>query len=552
MKAEDILNRFKKMKSDRSTFTNRYQECADYAMSGNANIESERIEGAKRKDTYQTVGENCVIQLASGLYSYMFPTDSAAFVLKIDDEGLAKKDNVKMWLHEVTRLLHVYMIQSNFRSAFFESLKSLVLFGTSCFFCEQGERQPLEFTNFFMGDIYIDVDSKWNVDTVFRAIEYTARQAVQEFGEENLGEKVLAAYKTELRKDEKFHFVHAIYPRPEGKYDLDSEDPLEFRYADIYVCEEDRKIVHEKGYREMPAQVPRFDRNAIEKYGRSPTMKELADLKMLSAMKKVRIKSLEKQCDPPIILPNDGSIWPLATKPGGVIHKMPGAEDPTWFEFKGDLSRLNEAIEQTVQEIKDGYFLSLFELPERNQTMTATEVIQRTEQKMRTLTPIIGRLQSEQFNPMIHRMIGVLSRMKIRRSDGTITNALPEMPPELEGADYNIEYLGKLALVMKTLETQGFVKTMDEMKMLFGELNILDYIDNIDIDRATRDMAINNGVPATWLKNEDVRDEQRRQRQEFQQQQMEMEQMPNMAKAATEAGKAPEKGSIAERMLNAA
>jgi len=541
MTADEIIDRMKTMIGDRSNFSARWQDCADYGMPGNNQITNKHAPGAKRVDTFQTVGENCIIQLAAGLYSYMFPTDSKAFALKINNEKFAENEDVKQWLHNVTDILHLHMIQSNFREAFFELLKSLGLFGTGCFQCEKGLKgQVLNFINFYMGEIYIDVDSRWNIDTVFRQFEYTARQAEQEFGRENLGEKVSIALDDPKKINDKFKFIYATYPRKgaDGK----NKDPLTMDYEVKYVSEDDKKIVKESGTPELSMQVSRFDRDATEKYGRSPMMKMLSDIQMLSEMKMVRIKAWEKMCDPPIVLPDDGSIWPLATQPGGVIHKATGGDDPFWFEFKGDLNKLNEAIDQTTKDIKDGFFISLFELPEQGVQMTATEVIQRAEQKMRTLTPIIGRLQSEYFNPMIHRMIRILGEAGV----------LPVMPEELMEAEYSIEYLGRLALALKSLESQGFIMTMDQLKVAFGELDRTEYLDNFDIDKASRNLARNNGVPATWLKNEDTVKAEREQQMKAAQQQAAMEQLPGLAKAAADAGKAPERGSLTERTLNAA
>ena len=40
--------------------------------------------------------------------------------------------------------------------------------------------------------------------------------------------------------------------------------------------------------------------------------------------------------------------------------------------------------------------------------MTATEVIQRNEEKMRLLGPVLGRLQSELLKPLIDRVFAIL------------------------------------------------------------------------------------------------------------------------------------------------
>jgi hypothetical protein len=41
--------------------------------------------------------------------------------------------------------------------------------------------------------------------------------------------------------------------------------------------------------------------------------------------------------------------------------------------------------------------------------MTATEVIQRNEEKMRLLGPVLGRLQSELLKPLIDRVFNIFT-----------------------------------------------------------------------------------------------------------------------------------------------
>lgn len=535
--ALEIIERMKQFESDRSNWNTQYQEVADYGLPGDNQITSKQSPGAKRPDTFQTEGENCIIQLAAGLYSYMFPTDSKAFTLKVDDEALSENDKVKQYLDKVTKTVHQHLIQSTFRQTFFESLKSLGCFGTSCLYSEPGRTQPLNYVNFHMAGVYVDVDEDGNIDTVYRVFEFTARQAVKKFGEDKLGETILTAHKDNKNKSKKFPFIHAVEPR-EG-VDGENSDPLTMDIASYYVSRDDKKIVAEGGYPEMPYQVTRFDKDANEILGRSPMMKMLPDIKQLGQMKKTRIKGWEKICDPPIVLPDDGSIWPLATQPGGVIYKRPGGDDPFWFEFKGDIRALDEAIKEIKQDIRSGFFLDLFDVLMDRKNMTATEVMVRVEKQMRFLTPIIGRLQSELFNPMIKRAIGILGR----------AGKLPDIPEAL--VDVTIEYLGPLALAMKTLETQGFVKTMEELKG-FAEVERLEYIDNFDIDQISRDLSRNNGMPATWLKDIDARNKERQTRTQQLQVQALLEQVPGLAKALGDLGKKPDDGSITQGIMNAA
>ncbi|MCK5610261.1 head-tail connector protein [Candidatus Pacearchaeota archaeon] len=539
-KAAELIARMKTFESDRSNFDILYQDSTDYAMPNNNQVIDKSAPGQTRPDLFDTTAEESNIQLAAGLYSYMFPTDSRAFVLEIDDPELAEEDAVKQWLERVTNIVHKTLISSNFRESFFEFLKSLGCFGTACLYEEKGKKKPIVFVNHYMAGVYLARNSDGDVDTVFRKFEYTARQAVQEFTKEKLGTKVLAAFENAKHKNKKFQFIHALYPRED--YDTTKDDPANMPVESTYVCIADKMIVSESGYKELPKQVAWFDKDSLEDYGRSPTMKKLPDIKMVNHMQKCRIKGWEKQVDPPIMTPDDGSIWPLATQPGGQIHYRAGGDKPEWFEFKGDLSRMDEAIKTVQQTIQKGYFIDMFDPLIDRQNMTATEVMARVEQKLRFLTPIIGRLQSGLFNPMIDRVIGILGDQKM----------LPEMPEELVDEDYNVMYLGRLALAMKTLETEGLTKTIAEWSPLSQAQVMTGWEDNLDVDQAFRDSARNNGVPATWLMAVKKRDLNRAQERAALQQQQAIESAPDLTKSVKNLSTKPEEGSPAQELINAA
>lgn len=533
----DIIKRMDRFEADRSNWDSQYQDCADYAMPQNNQITNRRAKGQVGDDLFDTTAEESNIQLAAGLYSYMFPTEGRAFVLEVDDVELADNDDVKQWLEKTTKVIHKYLVSSNFRQAFFEFLKQLGCFGTACLYEEKGKKTPITFICFHISGVYIATNSDGIVDTVFRTFEYTARQAVQEFGIDNLGDKLKEAYNDLNKRDKKFKFIHAVFPREE--YDPTKDDPINMEFASIYVSRDEKLLISEGGYPELPYQVDRFDRDAQEEYGRSPTMKKLPDAKMAGAMKKTRIKGWEKMVDPPALIPDDGSIWPMATQPGGVIFYRAGGEKPEYWEFKGNMAEMENAILSVQQDIQRGYFLDMFDPLVDRQNMTATEVMARVEQKMRFLTPIIGRLQSELFNPMIHRIIGILTKQK----------KLPEMPAELSEQEFSVMYLGRLALALRTLESEGLAQLLLEWVPM---AEISDHFDNLDTDISFRDSARNRGVPATWLKTIENRDTQRQARADAAKQQALMEQIPDFAKAAKAAGTKAEDGSITEGILNAA
>ncbi len=537
--AKEHIERMKRLETDRANFDEQFQDCADYAMPQNSQIISERASGEVLMDLFDTTGEESNIQLASGLYSFMFPTETRAFVLEVDDEELQGNDDVKQWLDQTTKIIHKYLISSTFREAFFEYLKSLGCFGTGCLYEEKGKKVVIVFINYFMRDIYIVRNSDGDVDTVYRRFRFSARQFGQEFGIENMGEKIKTAHNSIKEMDKKFEFIHVVRPREER--DDTADDALNMPFSSEYISRDEAEFIKdsEGGYEEFPYQVSVFDKDSLEDYGRSPTMKKLPDIRMANELKRIRIKGWDKMVDPTMLVKDDGSVWPLTTKPGGVVFYRD--EKPEWWKFEGNLSEINNAISETKEEIMRGYFVDMFDPLIDRKNMTATEIMARVEQKLRFLTPIIGRLQSGLFNPMIRRVIGILGRQ----------GKLPTMPEELAEKDFSVMYLGRLALALRTIETEGLTKTLQEWAPLAG-MDILDWLDHINIPVAFRDSARNNGVPATWLRSEEEVAQIQTDRAAQQAQQQILEAAPELAKAAKAAGTKAEEGSITDSITNAA
>ena len=99
--------------------------------------------------------------------------------------------------------------------------------------------------------------------------------------------------------------------------------------------------------------------------------------------------------------------------------------------------------------------------------MTATEVIQRNEEKMRILGPALSRLQSELLQPMILRVFNIMLRNKL----------FLQAPEILANQEIDIEYVSPMALAQKGQELQSLMRGLE----LFGQIGqiapVQDYID---------------------------------------------------------------------------
>ena len=158
--------------------------------------------------------------------------------------------------------------------------------------------------------------------------------------------------------------------------------------------------------------------------------------------------------------------------------------------------------------------------------MTATEVIQRTEEKMRLLGPVLGRLQAEMLQPLIERVYNVLSRERKFAA-----------PPEfLANNDVEIEYISPLAKAQRLGDVQSAMRLF-EMLAPLSQVNpaVFDYV---DMDGLAKYVIRILGVPASTIKSDQQVAELREARQQMQQQMAEQQEALQTAEAAGKAAPA--------------
>jgi hypothetical protein len=168
-----------------------------------------------------------------------------------------------------------------------------------------------------------------------------------------------------------------------------------------------------------------------------------------------------------------------------------------------------------------------------NRTMTATEVLQRNEEKMRILGPVMGRIQSELLEPMINRVFSIMLRNRLFR----------EAPPILANQEIDIEYVSPMALAQKGQELQNVMRGLELFGSLAQTMPVMDYIDENGLVKNIIDIL---GLPAKVIKSDAEVEQIRADRAEQEAQQMEMQQQmaeTQMAKNAAPMAKVVQDGS---------
>jgi len=247
-------------------------------------------------------------------------------------------------------------------------------------------------------------------------------------------------------------------------------------------------------------------------------MTALPDVKMLNEMSKTTIKSAQKQVDPPLLVPDDGFMLPVRTVPGGLNFYRAGTRDRIEPLNIGANTPLGLNMEeQRRNSIRNAFYVNQLMMQSGPQ-MTATEVIQRNEEKMRLLGPVLGRLQSELLKPLIDRCFALILRKNLFRP----------APEFLAGQDIEIEYVSPLAKAQKSTELSSIMRAIE----ILGSLsNVAPVFDHINMDKLVRHLADIVGVPQKILKPQSELNAERQQAAQQQEQMQQMQQVQQLAEA---------------------
>ncbi len=512
-KAKNLLKRYDRLKAQRQNWESHWQEVADYMQPRKADVTKTRSKGDKRTELiFDGSPLQSVELLASSLHGMLTNPSTPWFSLRFKQNDIENEDEAKEWLEDATEVMYSAFNKSNFQQEIFELYHDLITFGTAAMFIEEDEEDILKFSTRHINEIFIAENDKGRIDTVFRKFSLSARAVLQKFGD------VSVNIVTKANNDpyEEVEIMHAVYPRSD--FDPKKQDKQNMPFESVYLDAESGDELSVSGFREFPFVVPRYLKASHEIYGRSPAMTALPDVKMLNEMSKTTIKSAQKQVDPPLLVPDDGFMLPVRTVPGGLNFYRAGTRDRIEPLNIGANTPLGLNMEeQRRNSIRNAFYVNQLMMQSGPQ-MTATEVIQRNEEKMRLLGPVLGRLQSELLKPLIDRAFALILRKNLFRP----------APEFLAGQDIEIEYVSPLAKAQKSTELSSIMRAIE----ILGSLsNVAPVFDHINMDKLVRHLADIVGVPQKILKPQSEINAERQQAAQQQEQMQQMQQVQQLAEA---------------------
>lgn len=486
-RAEDIIRRHDRLKSERSIWESHWQEIAERVWPDRAQfVVRDRTPGEKRTEKmFDATAALALTRFAAAMESMLTPRTAKWHRLRVPDEELNEIPSVQRYLDEVTNILFRvrYSARANFASQQHEAYMGIGAFGTGGLMVEDMLGTGIRYKSLDLANTYFCENRHGVIDTVHRSFKYTARQAMQHFDPKRLPQKIREF--AEKNPDQTFEFIHCVKPN-----DRDQDDRgKRFAFESYYVALDGNTIVEEGGYRTLPYVLGRYMTTPGETYGRSPAMLALPDIKMLNEMKKTIIRAAHKAVDPPLLLQDDGVLQAFDLRPnalnfGGLDDR--GQEMVKALNLNARVDIGMDMIEQQQRVINDAFLVTLFQILVDQPNMTATEAMLRAQEKGALLAPSMGRQQSEMIGPQIERELDILAT----------AGMLPEMPRELVelGGEIEIEYVSPLnraqraeegVAIMRTAEAAGIIAQFDPRA-----LKAYNWLE------AVRELGDINGVPA--------------------------------------------------------
>lgn len=519
--ASEVLRVQEKLSSDRSVFESHWAEIAPLILDRQDNFWGQNKPDGERRDQrkFDDTAGMALQRFAAAKEAVRTPRGSKWHKLSNSIPELQENKEVQEWNDKATDFLFKMRnrAKANYANQQHECYISDGAFGTSVLIVEDEVGYGARYKSSHIAEHYFMENANGIIDVDYRRFKLTARQAMQKFGYDNLPEQIQTAYHKDASK--KFEFVHCVTPDDDREFISDG-------WKSYYVSVTGKRLVASGFFKKFPFIIDRHLTSPNEVYGRSPAMMALAEIKTLNSMRKTDLKARHLAVDPINLAADQATIRRFVGKPGAINYgTLDAAGNPLIKPFNSgvriDLS--NDGIEQSRKFINDMFFVTLFQILVDNPAMTATEVLQRAQEKQQMIAPVMTQ-------DSLARMIEI--EMSIYEDYGIFGDGeyleMPRIMKEYDG-EYQIEFTSPLARMQKGEEALATERTIQSLLPL-AQIDPT-ILKRVNWDEYADIMREANGAPAKLFKSKDQMEAE----EQAEQQQMAMQQMvqaaPQMAGA---------------------
>ncbi len=520
--AKRLLDIQTEMESERAQPENWYRECARLIDPSQESFRTTRKDFGEITDLFDSTAPLALNRFQAWVEWALTPRNSQWHELAAPARtgALGESHDAQMFYENVTEVLFDYRYSgtSNFTLATGDSYRSLGVIGGAYLYIESDPEDVIKYMQVPASESWFTRDQWGQLTRFHRKYKIRNQSLADEFPDipDDIAKK---AAEHPMQFVDMLHCVELNTDRIEGRLDFRG-----MMLRSFHIMIEKKVIVRRGGYRSWPYIAGTWSVADNETYPRSPGLMALAAIRSANAMNRSTMAAANRSGEPPL-LTADKDLQPPDLHPNAI---NPGYLSPDGrplmlpFQQENNFQVSFEMIQEQRNVIEGFFLVDLFQILTEHPNMTATEVIERTQEKATLLAPAMGRLQGTILGSMIEREIDV------HANAGT----LPPMPPVIEqiGGVYEVEYTSPLARRVKEGSNgAAILRGMEGIKG-FVDLGRPEALDNVNVDVATRLMLRSFGAPEEVLTDEDEMAETRAQREQRLEAERAAEGMPDAAK----------------------
>lgn len=521
-----IKEAFDRAKSERSNWDTMYQILGEFISQVKQNFQGQPSNGEFLTDeVFDSTGTFAAQNSASAMLGSLWPgTAKQALEIKAPDD-LEESTELAQFYEMVTRKLTVAMDdpRANLSLALDEYMLDEIIFGTAGVGVELGNEldgeAKLLYKPYGVKELYLDEGRNNKVDQVWLFYDWTVDRVVDEYGIDNVSEKVRKSSK-DGNGSGKVRILHSIGRRKEKKAEKGN---LAMTYESIHMEYDECFMLKEDGFNELPISVARFRKLNYEKYGRGPGQSALPDIREANALRESIIIATEKSLNMPQGVMSDGILG------SGYIDTSANAitvfdassrvgNTPPIFDIGSapNVAIAEKRLEELKRTISQHFNIDRLIDFNNDTQMTFGEAQIRDQIRTASLAGLFGRQIAEIFTPLIQRSIGILWRAgefgvapgSIEEQDLIAEGMEPEPFPEAilkrleKGEDvYQITYKTKAAQASKAEE---YIAILDILSFAAQASQIDPSVANrINVHEGLKRMADIRSLPVGILRQDD-------------------------------------------------
>lgn len=393
---------------------------------------------------------HCIDSMVAGMMALRTSPARAWFRFQTPDPSVNKQHASKKWLSVLQQIVQDVCRRSNTYLMLPQMYGEAGVFGTGATITLDDFDTIVHHHTLTMGEYTIALDRRGRPDTLYREFILTVAECVKEFGIEACSRDVQTMWRSG-QLGHPVRIIHVIEPRADRDPSRRDSRNMPWKSCYFETAAETDAYLRESGFPRFPCLVPRWQVIGNDAWGIGLGHRALGSVRQLQAEQLAKAKAMEKQADPPVQVPTTLKDRDRDLLPGGIVpydQTSPHGGVRTAYEVPLRLDFMLADIEDVRRRIAKAFHVDKFEMLsmlDASTQRTAAEILSRREETLTLLGPVTQRLQNELDEPLLTGIVDRVIQLGL----------LPTPPPELQGMELEIEYIGPLAQALKAVAAQS-------------------------------------------------------------------------------------------------